>query len=183
MHVLGVYLHARAASRVDHRPEREERRADADVDALDRRHPRQQRLDELLGLGDRLVHLPVPGYERRARRIRAHTSASTPGSCLPSISSSDAPPPVDRCVTLSARPKRWSAAAESPPPTTVVPGAAAMASATARVPAANGSISNAPIGPFQKTVPAAPIVAAYFSAVRGPMSRPIHPSGTSTPSI
>ena len=35
------------------------------------------------------------------------------------------------------------------------PARAATASATARVPAANGSSSNAPIGPFQKTVPAA----------------------------
>ena len=45
----------------------------------------------------------------------------------------------------------------SPPPTTVMPGAAATASATARVPTANGSSSNAPIGPFQSTVPAAAI--------------------------
>ena len=36
---------------------------------------------------------------------------------------------------------------------------AAIAWATAFVPAANGSSSNAPIGPFQKTVPAAAIVA------------------------
>ena len=48
----------------------------------------------------------------------------------------------------------------SPPPTTVVPDAAATASATARVPAANGSSSNAPIGPFQKTVPACATSAA-----------------------
>ena len=43
-------------------------------------------------------------------------------------------------------------AAESPPPTTVRPFAFATASATARVPAANGGSSNAPIGPFQNTV-------------------------------
>ena len=48
----------------------------------------------------------------------------------------------------------------SPPPTTVVPGAFATASATARVPAANGGSSNAPIGPFQKTVPADAISSA-----------------------
>ena len=49
----------------------------------------------------------------------AHASTSTPGSCLPSISSSAAPPPVDRWVTRSASPNWTSAAAESPPPTTV----------------------------------------------------------------
>ena len=36
----------------------------------------------------------------------------------------------------------------------------ATASATARVPAAKGSSSNAPIGPFQKTVPAFPTSSA-----------------------
>ena len=41
----------------------------------------------------------------------------------------------------------------------MVASVAAIASATARVPAANGSSSNAPIGPFQNTVPAAAIVA------------------------
>ena len=48
------------------------------------------------------------------------------------------------------------------------PGAAATASATARVPAANGSSSKAPIGPFQNTVPAARDLAARRrAAVRG----------------
>ena len=75
-----------------------------------------------------------------------------------------------------------TAAAESPPPTTVNPGAAATASATARVPAANGSSSNAPIGPFQNTVPASAIAAGVLGAVFGPMSSPIQPSGTPTPS-
>ena len=86
--------------------------------------------------------------------------ASTPGSFFPSSSSSEAPPPVESQSTLSSRPNLRSAATESPPPTTVVPGAAATASATARVPAANGSISNAPIGPFQSTVPAPAIASA-----------------------
>ena len=36
------------------------------------------------------------------------------------MSSSDAPPPVERCVTSSARPNWCRAADESPPPTTVV---------------------------------------------------------------
>src|SRR5919198_706424 len=87
--------------------------------------------------------------------VRAiYDRTSTAGSVLPSMSSSDAPPPVERWVTRSARPNSVSAAAESPPPTTVVPGASATASATARVPAANGSSSNAPIGPFQNTLAA-----------------------------
>ena len=55
-----------------------------------------------LGLPDRLVHLPVPGDERRAPRV--HDSATTPGSSLPSISSSEAPPPVERWSTSSTRP-------------------------------------------------------------------------------
>ena len=38
------------------------------------------------------------------------------------MSSSEAPPPVETCVTLSVRPKLRSADTESPPPTTVVPG-------------------------------------------------------------
>ena len=58
-------------------------------------------------------------------------------------------------VDASSSPKRASAATESPPPTTVSAGLAATASATPRVPAANGSTSKAPIGPFQNTVPAA----------------------------
>ena len=59
-----------------------------------------------------------------------------------------------------------------------MPGRAATASATARVPAANGSSSNAPIGPFQKTVPARRDLARRTrSTVRGPMSRPIQPVG------
>ncbi len=117
VHRLREDLHARAARGVDQRLQREERRADRDVDAVGGRDLRQQRLDELLGLGDRLVHLPVAGDERRA----AHDSASTPGRALPSISSSDAPPPVERWSTRSASPNSASAAAESPPPTTVVP--------------------------------------------------------------
>ena len=44
-----------------------------------------------------------------------------------------------------------------------MPGAAATASATARVPAAKGSSSKAPIGPFQSTVPAAAIASRVGS--------------------
>src|SRR5215472_9241843 len=44
-------------------------------------------------------------------------SASTPGSFLPSRNSSDAPPPVEMWVILSAMPACCTAATESPPPT------------------------------------------------------------------
>ena len=44
---------------------------------------------------------------------------ATPGSSLPSSSSSDAPPPVDTQETLFARPSSFTARTESPPPTTV----------------------------------------------------------------
>ena len=67
----------------------------------------------------------------------------------------------------SARPNRASAAAESPPPTTVNAGAVGDRLGDARVPAANGSSSKAPIGPFQNTVPAAAIASAYAAAVAG----------------
>src|SRR5690606_15417177 len=115
---------------------------------------------------------------------RTHaSSAARPGSVLPSMNSSMAPPPVETCVTASARRASLRAATESPPPTTVsAPRSAvavASARATARVPSANGSISNAPIGPFQITVAAPSMTRAYRSRVAGPMSRPIQPSGIS----
>src|ERR1019366_7313896 len=44
-------------------------------------------------------------------------SASTPGNFLPSRNSSDAPPPVEMCVILSATPAALTAATVSPPPT------------------------------------------------------------------
>src|SRR5947207_2676190 len=46
-------------------------------------------------------------------------SAAMPGSSRPCTNSSEAPPPVETCETLSARPALAIAAAESPPPTTV----------------------------------------------------------------
>ena len=101
MHGLGVDPDLRAARGVDERLEREERRADDDLHAVDRGDPRQQRLDVLLALGDRLVHLPVAGDERGP----AHVRASTPGRGLPSISSSDAPPPVERWVDPVGEPE------------------------------------------------------------------------------
>lgn len=51
----------------------------------------------------------------------------------------------------SSNPSRRTAAAESPPPTTDSRSTSLSARATARVPRANASNSNTPIGPFQKT--------------------------------
>ena len=52
----------------------------------------------------------------------------------------------------AGKPSCRTAAAESPPPTTVSPLTALIASASARVPAANAGNSNTPAGPFQNTV-------------------------------
>src|SRR5205823_14465791 len=80
-------------------------------------------------------------------------SASTPGSFLPSKNSSDAPPPVEICVILSATPDWWTAATESPPPTMeVAVRLPATAWAILMVPLANGATSKTPIGPFQTMV-------------------------------
>src|SRR5438046_2693681 len=77
-------------------------------------------------------HRPLPDhtphtYEHQeplsAASWELSISASTPGSLRPSISSSEAPPPVESQSTRSASPNSASAAAESPPPTTVAPGA------------------------------------------------------------
>src|SRR5665648_819082 len=71
------------------------------------------------------------------------------------------------------------AAVSSPPTIEKAPDvpASMMACATARVPAANGSISNTPGGPFQTIVLASASLAAKSTAESGPMSRPIRPSG------
>ena len=55
--------------------------------------------------------------------------------------------------------------------------ASATARATAMVPASKGLVSNAPIGPFQTTCPAVRTASANCDMLRGPMSRPIQPSG------
>src|SRR5215467_595918 len=105
-------------------------------------------------------------------------SASTPGSFLPSRNSSDAPPPVEMCVILSATPAAFTAATLSPPPMIEV---AAPLSATARaiffVPLANASISKTPIGPFHTMVRASLISSEKSSIVFGPISRAIMSGG------
>ena len=172
---------ARAARRVDHRLQRRERRADRDVDAVDRRHPRQQRRDELLAPPRRSC---ASSSCRRSAACGSSSSRAPPrrAACLPSSSSSEAPPPVERWVTAVGEPelgqrRRRVAAADDGRRR-----ARGDRLGDRARPAANGSSSNAPIGPFQNTVPACGDLARRRSAVRGPMSRPIQPSGTSTPS-
>ena len=72
VHVLRVDLDARAARGVDDGLQVGERHADGDVDAVCGRDAREQGLDEGLRLGDRLVHLPVAGDERRAGHLGQH---------------------------------------------------------------------------------------------------------------
>src|SRR6266545_2633288 len=133
------------------------------------------------------VHLPVAGDQRPAHGhpfVRHQdSSASRPGRRLPSRYSRDAPPPVEMCPKdFSSSPRIRTAAAESPPPTTVKPSTAAIASATARVPAANGGSSNTPIGPFQNTVLAGRNASVKAATVRGPMSRPSRSAGIASAS-
>ena len=59
---------------------------------------------------------------------------ATPGNSLPSRNSSDAPPPVEMCVILSAKPSCSAAAALSPPPMIVTAPLSASALAMAFVP-------------------------------------------------
>ena len=89
------------------------------------------------------------------------------------MNSSDAPPPVEIWLMRLANPEALTASTDSPPPTTVVASASAIARAMAIVPLANGSFSNTPIGPFQKTVPARLMEAANAATVPGPISTAI----------
>src|SRR6185369_17848980 len=143
-----------------------------------------QRVRQLLHQRVRLVmvevHLPVAGHQRSARFLGGHydSSASRPGSGLPSRYSSEAPPPVEMWVNPSSgMPSARTAAAESPPPTTVRPSTFVIASATPRVPTANGASSKTPIGPFQNTVRAPSSADENVATLWGPMSSPIRSAG------
>src|ERR1700735_835549 len=169
-----------------HAAQRGERRQDRDVRGIE--VPAGQHEGQLLGEGKRLemvlVHLPVAGHQRLAGILAAahpaSSSAASPGSCLPSRYPRLAPPPVEMWLnSLSLKPRARTAAAESPPPTTVSPGTAAIALATARVPAAKAENSKTPTGPFQNTVRASAILAANSSRVAGPMSRLSRSAGKS----
>mmetsp|Transcript_3185 Transcript_3185/g.8659 ORF Transcript_3185/g.8659 Transcript_3185/m.8659 type:complete len:211 (-) Transcript_3185:834-1466(-) len=110
----------------------------------------------------------------------AASRVATPGRSLPSSSSSEAPPPVLQCVTLSSVSYFLQAVAVSPPPMTVMtPSLVAFttSSMSVLVPVSNEAISNTPIGPFQIRVLEDMTAARLSSMDRGPQSRPMKPSG------
>src|SRR5205823_8680454 len=115
--------------------------------------PKQQRLHKSRRFSLRHVHLPVGGHYFLTHQFLS-VSAATPGSSLPSSNSSEAPPPVEINVILSARPACLTAVTESPPPIIVVAPDCAIASAIAIVPSPNSGISKTPMGPFHKIVSA-----------------------------
>mmetsp|Transcript_50715 Transcript_50715/g.134101 ORF Transcript_50715/g.134101 Transcript_50715/m.134101 type:complete len:231 (-) Transcript_50715:814-1506(-) len=109
-----------------------------------------------------------------------------PGRTLPSRSSSDAPPPVETCVTLSSVSYFLQQVAVSPPPMTVTTPAlvtSTMVSIIDLVPDSKEAISKTPIGPFQMIVLEALMAAAFSSIVLGPQSRPIMPALTPLSSV
>src|SRR5581483_2912110 len=126
---------------------------------------------------DRLAAIQKQAHCEIARHDRGQclsVRASTPGNFLPSRNSSDAPPPVEMCVTWSATPEALIAATESPPPTIeVAPGLSGMARAILNVPFAKGWTSHTPIGPFQTMVRAREISSLKASMVCGPISSAI----------
>src|SRR5204863_7379221 len=118
------------------------------------------------------------GYENDYLSV----SASTPGNFLPSKNSSEAPPPVEIRVILSATPALCTAATESLPPTIEVAALfPATTSAILNVPLADAANSNTPIGPFQTMVRAVVISAEKDSTLFGPISKAILSSGIDCP--
>merc|ERR1740129_2070153 len=120
----------------------------------------------------------LPFYAEAA--AGASSRVATPGSTLPSSNSSEAPPPVLQCVTLSSVPYFKQAVAVSPPPMTVTtpePVTSTTLSIIDFVPLSKLFISNTPIGPFQMIVFDFAIAAAFFAIDSGPQSRPMKPAG------
>mgnify|MGYP007102285146 CR=1 FL=1 len=96
---------------------------------------------------------------------------------MPSRNSSDAPPPVEMWLILSAKPSWFTAAAESPPPMMVVASVSARAFATAIVPFARTGFYEYTIGPIPNNSLAVLAASANSSADFGPISRPILSAG------
>ena len=166
MHVLREDRDARAARRVDDGGSAVNGTQSATSTPSTDEIARQQAGDELLGLGDRLVHLPVAGDERACGSCFEHLDAGQRLAFDQLERGAAAGRQVGDVVgeaELRAAPRRCRRRRRPSSP-----GVAATASATARVPAANGSSSNAPIGPFQNTVPGV----ADLVGVRGRRPRP-----------
>ena len=136
---------------------------------------------ERLGLLDRLVHLPVGGEEQSASRSgilqRLHSGQVAALQQLQRGAAAGRDP-VDRVgqaeLAAGRRPsprRRPRCGPARPRPPRRRRGCRRRTAAT----------SKAPIGPFQKTVPARAIRLAKLAVVLAPTSRPIQPSGTSTP--
>ena len=70
--------------------------------------------------------LPVPSGSAEGPVVASYarhyglSSAATPGSSMPARNSSEAPPPVEMWLILSATPADLMAFSESPPPTTLI---------------------------------------------------------------
>ena len=154
--------------------ERDERRADGDVDAVDHRARRAAH-------GRTRRSRPGPCTSSSClRSASAHASgiAATPGNSLPSSSSSDAPPPVETQAILFARPappsrapsrrRRRPCARRHPRPPGRRRSSPRRSAATRTRPSAR---SRRPSSPSRCSPRSA-------SRVSGPMSRPSQPSGT-----
>src|SRR5688500_17856857 len=164
MNVLDAEQNVRpVAERVRRRRQRQRRREERDGSVGASRVMHEEVPHERLRVRWTVIHLPVRGEHRLTDHERRSSSASTPGSGLPSRNSSEAPPPAATWLMRLSSPASATAAAESPPPTIVVAPlavASAIAFATARVPASKGGVSNTPMGPFQSTVFAVAIARA-----------------------
>src|SRR3978361_804416 len=109
-----------------------------------------------------------------------YSKAATPGNTLPSMYSSNAPPPVETYDTFSPKPRLLIAEAESPPPINENPPfsvAFTTALAMDSVPVAKLGNSNTPIGPFHIIVLEDSTTLENSSIDFGPMSSPSHASG------
>src|SRR5205814_9594469 len=139
------------------------------LDRLVQRQSRHHLVDQRQTLGDGGVHFPVAGHDRlTAGHQQSLRRAATPGRTLPSMNSSEAPPPVETWLSLSASPACSTAWTDSPPPTMVVAWELAIARATSRVPVAKRGSSKTPIGPFHRTVAAEVTSARNHSMLCGP---------------
>src|SRR5438045_6116868 len=92
---------------------------DHDFDIGDIAQVETERLDESRRLRLSHVHLPI-GCDDFFAHYFLSVNAATPGNSLPSSNSSEAPPPVEMNVILSASPACFTAVTESPPPMMVV---------------------------------------------------------------
>src|SRR5262249_33226650 len=136
IHVLRAQLDGRSRQYRMHGGQRDRWRAEHYLDPAHRHQIAENTGGKVARLGGAKMHLPLARANRRAithdapppvfdplsssYRASRLRSAATPGTSRPSRNSSDAPPPVETCVTFSAAPAASTAAAESPPPTIVV---------------------------------------------------------------